>query len=119
MFSTTYKPAYTIYNMKKEQEQEPPKKTKRHWRQYSTGSSERPRVKFAMTPKPKTLLRDRVVELELEVEKYKQINTKLKLIAGWNVRASKSALRDSQHILEIIEDLYGDEATEKRDSILD
>lgn len=117
MFSIIYKPTCTIYNTKKEQE--PPKKTKRHWRQYSTGSSERPRVKFAMSPKPKTLMRDRVVELELEVEKYKQINTKLKMIAGWNVRASKSALRDSQHILEIIEDLYGDEATEKRDSILD
>ena len=107
----------TIYNAANEQE--PPKKSKRHWRQYSAGVSKRPRVKFAMSPKPKTLMRDRVVELELEVEKYKQINTKLKMIAGWNVRASKSALRDSQHILEIIEDLYGDEATEKRDSILD
>ena len=41
------------------------------------------------------------------------------MIAGWNVRASKSALRDSQHILEIIEDLYGDEAVEKQVSILD
>jgi hypothetical protein len=100
-------------------DQEPPKKSKRHWRQYSAGVSKRPRVKFAMSPKPKTLMRDRVVELELEVEKYRQINTKLKMIAGWNVRASKSALRDSQHILEIIEDLYGDEATEKQDSILD
>jgi hypothetical protein len=117
MFSITYKPAFTIYNTKKEQE--PPKKNKRHWRQYSTGSSERPRVKFAMTPKPKTLMRDRVIELELEVEKYKKINSKLKMIAGWNVRASKSALRDSQHILEIIEDLYGDEAVENQVSILD
>ena len=114
MFSITYKPAFTIYNTKKEQE--PPKKTKRHWRQYSTGSSERPPVKFVMTPKPKTMMRDRVVELELEVEKYKKVNSKLKLLAGWNIRASKSTLKDSQEMLDIIEDLYGDEAVEKWDS---
>jgi len=73
-------------------------------------------VKFVMTPKPKTMMRDRVVELELEVEKYKKVNSKLKLLAGWNIRASKSTLKDSQEMLDIIEDLYGDEAVEKWDS---
>jgi hypothetical protein len=117
MFSITHKPAFTIYNTTSEKE--PPKKSNRHWRQYSSGSSERPCMKFAMTPKPKTLMRDRVVELELEIEKYKKVNSKLKLLAGWNVRASKSTLKDSQEMLDIIEDLYGDEAIEKQETILD
>lgn len=112
MFSITYTPGFTVYNTEK--------KNNKHWRQYSTKSSERPRTNFAMTPPPKTLMRDRVVELELEVKKYKRINSKLKLLAGWNVRAAHSALKSSQDILEIIEDLDGEDVVpEKRESILD
>ena len=114
MVSITYTPTFTIYNTEKKT-----KKNTKHWRQYSTKSSERPRINFAMAPPPKTLMRDRVVELELEVERYKRINSKLKLLAGWNVRAAHSALKSSQDILEIIEDLDEEVVAEKRESILD
>ena len=115
MVSITYTPTFTIYNTEKKI-----KKDTKHWRQYSTKTSERPRMNFAMTPPTKTLMRDRVIELELEVEKYKHINTKLKLLVGWNVRAAHSALKSSQDILEIIENLDKKEAVaETRESILD
>ena len=107
MVSITYTPTFTIYNTEKKIKKD-------------TKPSERPRMNFAMTPPTKTLMRDRVIELELEVEKYKHINTKLKLLVGWNVRAAHSALKSSQDILEIIENLDKKEAVaETRESILD
>ena len=77
----------------------------RHWRQTSSNP---------VTP------RDRVVEkqsakievLNKEISDCKRVNEKLKMIAKWNVRATQSALKNSQDMLEILEDLYGDSATE-------
>ena len=77
----------------------------RHWRQTSSNP---------VTP------RDRVVEkqsakievLNKEISECKRVNQKLKMIAAWNVRATQSALKNSQDMLEILEDLYGDSATE-------
>ena len=77
----------------------------RHWRQTSS--------------KPVTP-RDRVVEkqsakievLNKEISECKRVNQKLTMIAKWNVRATQSALKNSQDMLEILEDLYGDSATE-------
>ena len=115
MVSIIYTPTFTIYNTEKKI-----KKDTKHWRQYSTKTSERPRMNLTMTPPPKTLTRDRVVELEMEVEEYKRVNTKLKLLVGWNVRAAHSALKSSQDIIEIIENLDKKEAVaETRESILD
>ena len=57
----------------------------------------------------------RIKELQTEVEKYKDANLKLKKLAEWNLRSTKSALKDVQEILETLEDLYGDEATPKSD----
>ena len=77
----------------------------RHWRQTSSNP---------VTP------RDRVVEkqsakievLNKEISECKRVNQKLAMIAKWNVRATQSALKNSQEMLEILEDLYGDSATE-------
>jgi hypothetical protein len=77
----------------------------RHWRQTSSNP---------VTP------RDRVVEkqsakievLNKEISECKRVNQKLTMIAKWNVRATQSALKNSQEMLEILEDLYGDSATE-------
>lgn len=77
----------------------------RHWRQTSRNP---------VTP------RDRVVEkqcakievLNKEISECKRVNEKLTMIAKWNVRATQSALKNSQEMLEILEDLYGDSATE-------
>jgi len=55
----------------------------------------------------------RVRELEKKLEKYENAGEKLKRLAGWNLRSTKSALKDVQEILETLEDLYGDEATPK------
>ena len=78
---------------------------KRHWRQ----SSNNPIVR-----------RDRVIDkhrteieiLNKEISDCKRVNQKLTMIAKWNVRATQSALKNSQDMLEILEDLYGDSATE-------
>ena len=74
---------------------------------------------FAITPPVKTLMRDYVEELELQVDTYKRLNSRLKLLANWNVRATQSALKNSQDILELVEDLYGDNAFEEKKSLLD
>lgn len=71
---------------------------KRHWRQTSTN------------PVPP---RERVVEkhhdeiqlLNKEITECKRINSNLIMIAKWNVRASQSAFKTSQEILEILEDM--------------
>ena len=57
----------------------------------------------------------RISQLESDVKKYKDANEKLKKLAEWNLRSTKSALKDVQEILETLEDLYGDEATPKSD----
>jgi len=39
-------------------------------------------------------------------------NKKLKSLAMWNLRSTRSALKDIEEMLEVIEDLYGDETYE-------
>ena len=48
--------------------------------------------------------------LREQVAKYKRGQAKLKRLARWNLRSTKSSLRDIQETLETLEDLYGDEA---------
>ena len=102
MLSIRYTPPHTVYNTLKK---EPEKKT-RHWRQYS------PRTHmFVINPTPPAV-HHQVEELQEKVGEYKRINSRLKLLAKLNVRATQSALRNSQGLLEILEDLYGDAAFE-------
>ena len=63
----------------------------------------------------KPYLDERIKKLESDVKKYKDANSKLQKLAEWNLRSTKSALKDVQEILETLEDLYGDEATPKSD----
>ena len=87
----------------------------RHWRQHSTGASVRPH-RFAMEPKkttPEVKEPDSEIEdLRKQIVKYKTATEKMKLLAGWNLRSTKSALKDVQEMLETLEELYGDEAFE-------
>ena len=87
----------------------------RHWRQHSTGASVRPH-RFAMEPKkitPEVKEPDSEIEdLRKQIVKYKTATDKMKLLAGWNLRSTKSALKDVQDTLAIIEDLYGDNTFE-------
>lgn len=78
---------------------------RRHWRQRAMNPEmARSHPEYA-----------RIRELQTEVEKYKDANLKLKKLAEWNLRSTKSALKDVQEILETLQDLYGDEATPKSD----
>ena len=45
--------------------------------------------------------------LREQVAKYRRGQAKLKRLARWNLRSTKSSLRDVQEILETLEDLYG------------
>jgi hypothetical protein len=54
-------------------------------------------------------------ELELkklreQVVKYQNAQKKIKTLTEWNLRSTKSSLKDVQDILETLEDLYGDDA---------
>jgi hypothetical protein len=40
------------------------------------------------------------------------VNERLKRLAVWNLRSTKSALKDVEEMLTLLEELYGDEATE-------
>ena len=48
--------------------------------------------------------------LREQIAKYKRGQAKLKRLARWNLRSTKSSLKDIQETLETLEDLYGDEA---------
>jgi hypothetical protein len=45
--------------------------------------------------------------LREQVAKYRRGHAKLKRLARWNLRSTKSSLRDVQETLETLEDLYG------------
>jgi len=53
-----------------------------------------------------------IEDLRKQIVKYKTAAEKMKLLAGWNLRSTKSALKDVQEMLETLEELYGDEAFE-------
>jgi hypothetical protein len=50
------------------------------------------------------------MKLRKQVEKYKNAQKKIKTLTEWNLRSTKSSLKDVQDILETLEDLYGDSA---------
>jgi uncharacterized Zn finger protein len=51
---------------------------------------------------------DELHHLREQIAKYKRGQAKLKRLARWNLRSTKSSLRDVQETLETLEDLYGD-----------
>lgn len=51
-------------------------------------------------------------QLRQQVSKYKRQQAKLKKLAEWNLRSTKSSLKDVRETLEILEDLYGDQMYE-------
>jgi sugar-specific transcriptional regulator TrmB len=59
--------------------------------------------------------RDKIRELEEELEKYKRVNAKLERMAKWNLRSSRSALTTTEEMLQVLQDTFGDEAFEKND----
>ena len=104
-----------IYNMaEKKNENKVMKNKDRHWRQHSTGASIRPH-RFAMEPKSPTpeVESETIDDLREQIAKYKIASKKMKVLAKWNLRSTKSALRDVQEMLETLDELYGDEAFEE------
>jgi cell shape-determining protein MreC len=73
------------------------KPRERHWRQYSRG-----RHVFASQTKieDKTL---QIKQLQEKIHKYEDDNKKLKLLASWNFRSTKSALKDISELMQILE----------------
>ena len=51
---------------------------------------------------------DELHHLREQIARYKRGHAKLKRLARWNLRSTKSSLRDVQETLETLEDLYGD-----------
>jgi hypothetical protein len=92
----------------------------RHWRQYSPETPRRPIiVKAASHVRAEKLKaevethRDTEVEkLKLELKKHKEAEQKIKRHAKWMLRSTQSAHKDAQDVIEIIKDLYGDDAFE-------
>jgi len=86
----------------------------RHWRQYSPETPRRPIiVKAASHVKVEKLKVDNEVEkLKLELKKHKEAEQKIKRHAKWMLRSTQSAHKDAQDVIEIIKDLYGDDAFE-------
>ena len=57
-----------------------------------------------------TITEPELMKLRKQVEKYKNAQKKIKTLTEWNLRSTKSSLKDVQDILETLEDLYGDDA---------
>ena len=76
----------------------------RHWRQYSPETPRRPIiVKAAATE---------VEKLKLELKKHREAEQKIKRHAKWMLRSTQSAHKDAKDVIEILKDLYGDDAFE-------
>ncbi len=86
---------------------------RKHWRQHSREPVEIRSHNFAMMSSVDRGQNIRVRELEQKLEKYEKAGEKLKRLVGWNLRSTKSALKDIQDVLYTLEDLYGDEAFEE------
>ena len=94
--------------------------TERHWRQYSPETPRRPIiVKAASHVKAEKLkvevenhMGAEVDKLKAELKKHKEAEQKIKRHAKWMLRSTQSAHKDAQDVIEIIKDLYGDDAFE-------
>ena len=87
----------------------------RHWRQYSPDRPKRPIiVKAAFHVKPEMTKRvdTKVEKLEAELKKHREAEQKIKRHAKWMLRSTQSAHKDAKDVIDIIKDLYGDDAFE-------
>ena len=84
---------------------------RKHWRQYSREPVEIRSHNFAMTPQ--TTDTECVKQLREQVQLYRTATMKMKTLALWNLRSTKSALKDVQEMIDVIEDLYGETAFEE------
>lgn len=80
----------------------------RHWRQYTREPMEIRTHNFAMSSH--TADTECVRQLREQVRLYKNATRKMKTLALWNLRSTKSALKDVQEMIDVIEDLYGESA---------
>ena len=53
-----------------------------------------------------------LTRLRQKVSKYEYQREKLRKLAEWNLRSTKSSLKDVQDTIKILEDLYGEDAFE-------
>lgn len=80
--------------------------SERHWRQYSPETPRRPViVKAASHTKV-----DTVEKLKVELKKHKDAEKRIKMHAKWMLRSTQAAHKDAREIIEVIKDLYGDDA---------
>ena len=105
MFAISATPVRVYNSVEKKPEAAPRHKPQRHWRQHAM-NPQMPRVELNQSFK--------IRELEKKLDKYEKANEKLKKLAEWNLRSTKSALEEVQAMTEILEDLYGEEAFEDR-----
>ena len=87
---------------------------------YNTANNESKRPKHIrkrqfVVHKPENFDPVEVHRLREQVSKYRRGQAKLKKLAQWNMRSAKSSMKDIQETLEILEDLYGDEAFDSVD----
>ena len=84
---------------------------RKHWRQHSREPAEIRSHNFAMTPQTDDT--EYVKQLREQVQFYRTATMKMKTLASWNLRSTKSALKDVQEMIDVIEDLYGETAFEE------
>jgi uncharacterized Zn finger protein len=66
------------------------------------------KLRYVINKPDATIDADELHHLREQIAKYKRGQAKLKRLARWNLRSTKSSLRDVQETLETLEDLYGD-----------
>jgi hypothetical protein len=49
----------------------------------------------------------------MEIKRYREAEQKIKRHAKWMLRSTQSAHKDAKDIIEIVKDLYGDDAYEQ------
>jgi len=94
MFAISATPVRVYNSVEKKPKAAPQPKRNRHWRQH------------AVSPQmPRSDTRDAIIdELREKLEKYEDTNKKLKLLASWNLRSTKSALKDVQEMLRALDE---------------
>ena len=87
----------------------------KHWRQYSRETSARPIIVKAASHTKVEMTKHMDIEVEklrAELKKHREAEQKIKRHAKWMLRSTQSAHKDAQDVIEIIKDLYGDDAFE-------
>jgi len=104
MFAICATPVRVYNTNEKKPEAAPRYSPNRHWRQRAM-NPEMPRVSRCQEVT--------IRQLTSQITEYKTANKRLKALALWNLRLTRSALKDVEQMLEVIEDLYGEESFEE------